>query len=116
MTGGKSSSSSNQSSSTSTSTASATGTVGNVVQGQHITINDEFGDNVAHAYEQLLALAGQSIHIAADAGQAALEATNKLATETKQPDLALIQGYQKQVYYAIGAVAIVGVLFLWRKK
>lgn len=118
MGGGKSESSSqaNQTSITETASATATGTVGDVVQGTEVTIHNELPDSVVNVFEQLVALSGNAIDTAASAGQKALDATNYLAQTTKQPDVTLIQGYQKQVYYLIGAVGIVTLLVLFRKK
>lgn len=115
MTGGKSAQSSDTTSTTQTTSATATGTVGQVLQGQDIIINQNLPDGVIAVFKELTGLTGKAIDTAASAGQKALESTNSLAQATKQPDLTLIQGYQKQVYYAIGAAAIITLLILFKK-
>lgn len=114
--GGKSSSSSSSSNSTTTTTGSATGTVGDVFQGESITITENLPDNAVDVFRQLVELAGQAIDVGANAAGAALESNQQLAQAAKQPDLTIIEGYQKQVYYAIGAVALIAAYLLFRKK
>lgn len=118
MGGGKSSSSTNTTTTqeTTTSSAAATGTVGDVLQGQYVTIQNELPDSVANVFGQLIKLAGQSIDTAAAAGGKAIDATNAYAEKAAQPDLTLVENYQKQVYYIIGAVAAIATAyFIFRK-
>lgn len=127
--GGKSSSSTSSSSSkvTTTSSATATANVAPVIQGQTITVNQDLPDAAVDVFKQLVALSGKAVDVAAGAGKTAIEAlaanqkaslesTQNLAQATKQPDLTVVAGYQKQVYYAIGAVALVAVYLIVRKK
>jgi hypothetical protein len=116
MGGGKSSSDSSSQTSTQTSTGTATGTVGDVVQGQQITINQDLPDAAVDVFKQLVALSGQAIEIAAVAGGKALDSNAALAQATKAPDVTLAQGYQKQVLYGIGAIAVVAVVVFLGKK
>lgn len=117
MGGGKSSSSSSTASETTTTTGSATGVVGDVFQGETIAIHQELPDAAVDVFSQLIDLAGQSIGLAGAAGEKAINTASEAAKTAAQPDVALLQGYQKQVYYAIGAVAVVAVvIFLGRKK
>lgn len=114
--GGKSSSSADSTQTTTTSTATSTGTVGDVVQGQTININQEVPSEVVDIFSQLVDLAKGAGQLAGDFSQQALESNKELAQAAKQPDLTLIQGYQKQVYYAIGAVGLVALLIFWKRK
>ena len=117
MGGGKSSSSADSTNQTTTSSASTTGNTGSVLQGQNITINDQLPQSAVDVFKSLVGFADDALSVAAQAGQKALDSTNSLATATKQPDVALAQGYQKQIYYVIfGAVAIVAVMTIFRKK
>lgn len=108
MAGGKSSSSSNSTSTTNTSSATSTGVVGNVLQGQDITVNQELPDQAVEVFKQLVDLNAKTLDIAAAAGNKAIDKVTDTAQQAAQPDVELIQGYQKQVIYAIiGAVATV---------
>ncbi|MDX1939669.1 MAG: hypothetical protein SFU99_03910 [Saprospiraceae bacterium] len=116
MGGGKSSSSSDSTNVTTTTTGSATGVVGDVFQGQTVNINQEFPDQIQDVFSQLINLTGQAVNIAAEAGQAALTSSQQSFQTAAQPDVTLVQNYQKQIYYAIAAVALVGAIAFWRKR
>lgn len=107
MGGGKSSSSSATSSETNTSSATSTGVVGDVLQGQNITVNQELPDQAVDVFKQLVALNEKTIDLAAAAGNKAIETVTQTAQQAAQPDVTLIKDYQKQVVYAIiGAVVV----------
>lgn len=108
--GGKSSSSSSSTStsSTTTTTGSATGTVGDVFQGETISYSDYFPQDVADAFDKLIGLSEKSIDAALSTGQKAFDVTAQFGEKAASPDLTVVQGYQKQVYYIIGALAVVG--------
>lgn len=116
MSGGKSSSSSNTTTENTTSSATSTGVVGDVLQGQYITVTEELPDAAVDVFKQLVDLVGQSIDVAAAAGEKAIDTTTGFAEKAAQPDLSAITGYQKQVYWIIGAIAVVGIAFAMRKK
>lgn len=115
--GGKSSSSTatTTSNTTTNTSGSATGVVGDVLQGESITINENVPDNVIDIFKQLVALSENTINLAAEAGGKAIDTISSVTTTAAQPDVALVQGYQKQVYYAIGAIAIVGLIVLFKR-
>ena len=117
MGGGKSSSSSESNTQTTTSTATATGVVGDLVQGQLITINEQLPDAAVDVFNQLVNLAGQALQQTSDVTEGAANLVSDAAKTAAQPDVALIQGYQKQVYYIVGAVALaVATIFIFRRK
>lgn len=117
MCGGKSKSTSSTASAqtTTATTGTATGTVGSVYQGQTVNITDQFPAEAVAVFNKLIDLAGDSLNVAAGAGDAAIKATNTLATSVKQPDVAVVQGYQKQTMYAIAAAVVVAGAFILRK-
>lgn len=114
MTGGKSSSSNE--SKQETVSSSATGVAGDVFQGKEITINQELPDSVENIVSELLGIVGQSLDLTAAAGAAAIEKVSDRTQAATQPDLTLAQSSVKNIPYIIGAVALVAVVFLWRKK
>lgn len=114
MSGGKSSSSSEQTSSQ--TTATATGTAGDVFQGQTFTINNELPETVVNLFGKLIDLTSQTVEGAGAIGNKAIDTVTQTAQQAAQPDLELVKGYQKQVYYAIaGAVAIFAAIYVFRK-
>lgn len=117
MSGGKSSSSQSESNSQTTTTGTATGTVGDVYQGQTFTINNQLPDNVLALGGRLIDLTSQAIDIAAGTGQRAIDTITQVTEAVKTPDLSIVQGSQKQVYYLIGAgVAVVFAIFVFKGK
>lgn len=124
MGGGKSSSSSNSTTENTTSTATSTGVIGDVLQGQNITVNDYLSEDVGEVFKQLTALVGQSLDIVTGAGEIvsqntenALKNTQEFAKQAIQPDLTVLSQGQKTLVYAIFAFAGVATLyFLSRKK
>lgn len=117
MSGGKSSSSQAETNTQTTTTGNATGTVGDVFQGQTFTINDYLPDNVLALGNRLIDLASQTIDVAAGAGSKAIDSVTKVTEAAKTPDLSIVQGSQKQVYYLIGAgVAVVFAIFVFKGK
>jgi cell wall-associated NlpC family hydrolase len=116
MNGGKSESSTASTQSTETTTGSATGTVGDVLQGQTINLNNELSDNALDAYKQLAAITQQSLSMANATGSKAADLIAAVTSTAAQPDVSLIAGYQKQIYWILGAVVVVVALFKWSKK
>lgn len=114
MGGGKSSSS-NQSTQETVS-SNANGVVGDVYQGKDITINQELPDAAVEVFKQLVSLTGQSLDLAEAAGTVALEKVGDRTQAATQPDLTLAQASMKNVPYIVGAVALVAVIYFWRKK
>lgn len=116
--GGKSSSSSSNASTqtTTTTTGSATGTVGDVYQGQTVNITDQFPTEAVQVFKALTDLTGNAINVAAAAGEKALASNQELAKATKQPDISLVEGFQKQTKVAIIAAAVVAVALFVGKK
>lgn len=119
--GGKSSSK-NQSSQE-TNSQSASGVVGDVVQGQAVTINQELPDNAVDVFKQLVGLVGQSLDFARDAGEAALDSSQNAiekvsdrTTQATQPDLSLSLASIKNMPIIAGIVAAVAGIYFWRKK
>lgn len=116
MNGGKSSSSTSATNETTTSTATSTGTVGDVVQGQTISITQEFPDQAVEVFKQL-------VEFATGAGQAAVDVVKKsnetvaaVTGKAAQPDLSVIESSQRTLYYVLGAVAVAFVAIrIWGK-
>lgn len=121
--GGKSSSSSSSSTENTTSTATSTGVVGDVLQGQNITVNDYLSEDVSDVFKQLTSLVGQSLElvggagdIIADANKEALLNTQEFAKQAVQPDLAVLTQGQKTIGYSILAIAgVIAIYFVFRK-
>ena len=102
---------------TTTTSGSAVGTVGDVFQGQTLTVNQYLPDNVLALGNRLIDLASQSAEIAAGAGAKAIESIKQVTEAAKTPDLSIVQGSQKQVYYLLAAgVAVVFAVFVFRSK
>lgn len=120
MGGGKSSSSTSSSQETYTQTTStsstATGIVGDLFQGQTISITENLPENAVEVFKSLVALSSGAIDIAAQAGGRALDTAEKAS----QPDLSALETVQetsnKQLrYIVIGAVIISAALLFARK-
>lgn len=100
----------------STGTGTATGTVGDVFQGQTITINDAFSDNVSDAFNELIDLSRRVIDVAAGAGQAALVTVAAAAQTASQPDLTTLQSGQDTIKtVALAGIAGIVLYFIMRK-
>lgn len=119
--GGKSSSSNK--SSQETNSQSASGVVGDVVQGQSVTINQELPDNAVDVFKQLVGLVGQSLDLVEEAGGAALESSQSAiekvsdrTTQATQPDLSLSLASIKNMPIIAGLAAVVAGIYFWRKK
>jgi len=112
--GGKSSSSSSAQTTTQTTTATASGTVGDVLQGQHIVINQDLPDTVAQVFKQLVGLTEYTIGVASDAGQKAISAVEENASKASQPDLETLSQSQKTAQLAIAGAAVLAAVIVWR--
>lgn len=122
--GGSSKSSSTSTTENTTSTATSTGVVGDVLQGQNITVNDYLSEDVADVFKQLTAIVGQSLDIVSGAGEliketndSALTQTQEFAKQAIQPDLTVLSQGQKTLIYAIFAFgAVAGIYFLTKGR
>lgn len=116
MGGGKSSSSSNTTTETTTTTAGATGTVGDVLQGQNITVTDNLPDGAIKVFEQIVDLAELAIDKAGIAGEKAIDTVQESLQQAAQPDVEILKGSQKQIMVAFGVAGLIAAVFLFRKK
>ena len=127
--GGKSSSSQKSSSSSTTTTstvqnvtndtrnAESSGVVGrNLIQGENLTYVEEFGDDVAGAFGQLVDLANRTIEGAGQVAASSLIAVSKRADAIDNPDIATTRAFQPLVLAGIGTVAVLGLLYIWKVK
>ena len=117
MGGGSSSSSSATETTTNTSTATASGVVsGDVLQGQNIQVTNELSDEAVEVFRQLVGFANNAINLAAEAGSLAISTTQESLQQAAQPDVELIQGFQKQVIVAAVVIGVVFTVIFFGKK
>lgn len=116
--GGKSSSSSANESTqtTTTTTGSATGTVGDVYQGQTVNLTTQFPTEAVAVFDKLIALSGQAIQAAVDAGGKSLDVVSQFGTDVKAPDVAIAKTSSNTIGYTIAAVAVVGAALIFKGK
>jgi hypothetical protein len=86
--GGKTSSASTQQTSQTTTSSDASGIVGDVYQGQSITINDRIPDEVASLFSGLVDLTGKAIDSAIASGETAINSVSDVKTTQISPDTA----------------------------
>jgi hypothetical protein len=107
--GSRSSSTTEQKTTQTTSQKSADGYVGgNVVQGESVTINEEFGAGVQDAFAQLIDLASKSIDTVSKTSTQAFQDLAEVKTELANPQLVEGKNLSPVLYIAaIGAVLFV---------
>jgi len=111
--GGKSSSSTS-SSQTSVQQSSEGVVTGTVLQGETINVQDEFPEGVQEAFQELIKLSGQSLNLAGDAGQVALDSINERADFDRSPELATVKTSVTPI--VLTAIAVGGLVFLMKGK
>lgn len=85
----------------------AAGTVGDVYQGQEISVIDEYNDNVAETVNLLANIAAEQVEKSQRITENSLNKVIELTEKIKQPEVTLIEKYQKQVYFAIAGITVV---------
>ena len=105
--GGRSSNTQESKQSTSTTTQGLDAVAGgDILQGQSITVNDQFGEGVQQAFEQLVGLASKSLDLTRDAGTLAVETVANTKTELANPQL-VEQKQTSPVLYILAVGVIV---------
>jgi len=119
MSGGKSKTSSTQQQETTQLTSDGV-IVGDLFQGKTLTVNQEFGEDVAGAFGQLINLAGDAISAASDAGGSALnlssDAIAKVSDRASFSENPEIQTLNRYLPFFMLSAIVVGVYFIARKK
>lgn len=118
--GGKSSSSSSSNQTQETTQLTSDGVIaGDLFQGKSITIDQDFPDSVASAFEQLIGLAGDTVSLAGQAGARALDASDaaieKVSDRSSFAQEPELQTFERYIPVAMLAIAAVGVYFVTRK-
>lgn len=112
--GGSSKSSSSQQSNQTTTQLTSDGVIaGDLFQGGSVSVTQQFGDNVARAFEQLIDLSAQSLDIASGAGQIAIETVASTKESTDNPQLATLSKFTPIIMFSIAAVAAI---VIFRKR
>ena len=89
--GPKSKSSTQQTSTQSTTQGDISGVVaGDAYQGETITITENFPDNVAAAFNQLINLVGKTVDVAERTGSAAITAVAQRTETATQPEVSTV--------------------------
>jgi hypothetical protein len=111
MTGGKSKSSQESTQQTITKSVDAVAG-GDILQGDNISITENFPEGVQQAFEQLVSLASKSIDLTRDAGSAAITAVQSSIDNAQNPTLA----ETKQISPAIYLIAMGVIVYIVMRK
>lgn len=88
-------------------------TTGTILQGDAITITENFPDNVAKAFEQLITITGSALDTAKGAGEIAIGAVSERRFQEEQP---LLSSSEKLIPLAIGGVVLIAAIFAFKKR
>lgn len=89
---------------------------GDVLQIEGGDLVQEFGDNVANAFSQLIDLTNKTIDVAADTGQTALTQVAARAQAQETPSIASLESFKPLLTTAIIVGGIVIVALKWKGK
>lgn len=113
MSGGKSSSSTSTQQSTKSVQQGLEGIVsGDVLQGEYITVTENFPEGVVETFGQLIELAGSGLNFASGAGEKAADIIAETKFREQQPVLASTEKY---IPVVIAAIAVGGLVLLLKK-
>ena len=88
----------------------------NLIQGENLTYVEEFGDDVAGAFGQLIDLANAALSGAGEIAASSIVAVSQRADAIDNPDIATTRSMQPLILAGIGTVAALGLLYIWKGK